>query len=96
MTIFVVNFAGCTVSVVVARTMLKIVVVGAVPSTWVEVTRTGLALTILVTVEVGTLWPMQPQAVARVPLLKEPRAETAWEGTQRGGKSPRPAVCVGM
>lgn len=94
-TCFVVVFAGLTVNVVVLRTRWKIVVVFAEPSTEVDVTWTGLAVMVLVMVDVGTLYPRQEQAVARVPLPSDPRAETAWEGTQKGGKRPSPAVWVG-
>lgn len=92
---FVVVVAGLTVRVLVLRTRWKMVVVFAEPLTEVEVTSTGFAVTVLVIVDVGILWPRHEQAVARVSLPSDPSAETACEGTQKGGKSPAPAVWVG-
>ena len=49
----VMNLVGCSVTVVVCRTMLYIVVVGAVPAKSVVRVRTGAAVMIVVSVTIG-------------------------------------------
>ena len=80
----VTNFVGRSVTVVVSRTISYMVVVGAVPAKSVVLVWTAGAVTIVVMVRVGILFPMHEHAVTRASLGRDSRAETARLGLQIG------------